>query len=64
MIDNARNRAALILYMARCVFTEEKKLTSGSGSKLSNQDYLISSEPIFKQFLEHKEEIFLYLKNL
>ena len=61
MINNARYRAARILYMARNVFSDQKHLAA---SKITSHEYLQEIEPIFKQFLDHKEEIFQHLKNL
>jgi hypothetical protein len=61
MIENARNKAEVILNMAANVVSEEERLI---GNKMTNHEYLQSVEPIFSQFEEHKKEIFQHLRNL
>ena len=61
IIENARNRAALILHMARKVVSDQKWLT---GEEMTNHEYLQGIEPIFNEFQEYKDEIFQHLKSL
>lgn len=61
MIDNARNRAGVILNMAANVVSEQER---SMGNKMTNHEYLQSIETIFSQFEGHKKEIFQHLKNL